>query len=152
MRTPPSSAGTSSSASRTGTRVPRRIAGSAMSGGPTIPSTRLRRRTGALTDQPGEMAKKVDPKNRTIRFAITTPRTDSEHGADCSEQERRAEVDAADLSARAADRLHHPDLPALLADQRAHRVRDEHARRQQGEDREHVHQRGELLEQLLARV
>ena len=39
-----------------------------------MPSTRLTTSTGTLTDQPGEMAKNVEPKKLTIRFAMTIPR------------------------------------------------------------------------------
>ncbi len=91
------------------------------------------------------MAKKVEPKKRTI--SVRDHDTEARPRAlapIAPSSERRAQVDAADLAARAADRLHHPDLTALLADQRPHRVRDQHERREQRQHREHVHQRGEL--------
>ena len=46
----------------------------------------------------------------TIAFAMHDAERDPEHRADRAEQQRGAQVDAADLAAAAADRLHDPDL------------------------------------------
>ena len=45
-----------------------------------------------------------------------------------------------DLAAAGADRPHDPDLAGLLGDQRRHRVRDQHERREQCEDGDHAQQ------------
>jgi hypothetical protein len=79
---------------------------------------------------------------------------EAEHGARrrprCAEQQRGGQVDARDLPAPAADRLHRPDLARLLADQRRHRVRDQHERREQREQRHDVEELRELIELGLA--
>ena len=61
------------SASRTVMRVPRRIAGSAASTGPSRPSATLAASTGTSTPRPGSMAKNSLPKNRTSAFASASP-------------------------------------------------------------------------------
>ena len=67
-----------------------------------------------------------------------------------AEQQRGLEVDGGDLPAPAADRLHRPDLGRLLGDERRHRVRDQHERRQQREHRDHVEELRERVEVGLA--
>ena len=64
-----------SSASRTGTRTPRRIAGSAASGGPRRPSRRLAATIGRSTPKPPLIAKNVEPKKFTSTFARASPST-----------------------------------------------------------------------------
>ena len=76
----------------------------------------------------------------------------SEHGSARSEEERGAAVDALDLPARRTDRLHRRDLLRLLADQRRHRVRQQHERGEQRQESDHRHDRRDLPEQLLARI
>ena len=86
------------------------------------------------------------------RIRDQQPEADAEDGAGGAQEQGRAVVDAPDLPACPADRLHDTDLVALLSDERRHRVRDQHQRREKRKHRKHVHQRRHLPEELLARV
>ena len=74
----------------------------------------------------------------------------SDDGPERTEQQGRFQVDDGDLPASAADRLHRSDLGRLLGDERCHRVGDQHERRQQRENRDHVEELGERVEVGLA--
>ena len=78
------------------------------------------------------------------------PEDDPGDGSQPAEQQRGLQVDRGDLPPAPADRLHDPDLGCLLGDQRCHRVRDQHQRRQQREQGDHVEEFGEVLEAGLA--
>ena len=75
---------------------------------------------------------------------------DPGHCSQPAEQQRGLQVDRRDLPSAAADRLHDPDLRGLLGDQRRHRVRDQHERRQQGQQGDHVEELRGILESGLA--
>ena len=76
----------------------------------------------------------------------------SDHRSERAEQEGRPQVDPADVTPARADRLHRGDLAGLLADQRGHRVRDEHERGDQRQEGEHVEEARDVLEALLAGI
>ena len=66
----------------------------------------------------------ADAKKPDERVGEQDAERGAEHRAERAEQQRGAQVDAPDVAAAGADRLHRGDLARLLADQRRHRVRD----------------------------
>ena len=76
------------------------------------------------------------------------PDDGAEHRPDGTEEEGGPQVSEADLAPGATDRLHDPDLPGLLTDNRVHGGVDEHEGRQQRDPGDHVEQHDEVLEVL----
>ena len=149
---PPTAEPVALSASASERRDARRIAGIAASAGPISPTARLIASIVAVDVEPRRDAVEAGAEERDDQVGEHDAQPRSEHGSERSEQERGAAVDPLDLPARRADRLHRRDLLRLLADQRRHRVREQHERGEQRQEGDHRHDRRDLPEQLLARI
>ena len=119
-----------------GSRVARRIAGSAASGGPARPSSDARDHDRDETPNPASTPKNMRRESSTSAVGEQDAERRTDHRPDRAEQQRRAQVHAPDVAPAGADRLHRGDLAGLLADQRGHRVRHEHERGDQREQRD----------------
>ena len=149
---PPTADPVALSASASERRDARRTAGIAASAGPISPTARLIASIVAVDVEARRDAVEARAEERDDQVGEHDAQPRSEHGSERSEQERGAAVDPLDLPARRADRLHRRDLLRLLADQRRHRVRQQHERGEQRQEGDHRHDRRDLPEQLLARI
>ena len=98
------------SASRSGRRTARRIAGSAASGGASKPGQRADEQHARVDAEAGVEPQNVDPKAPVSSVREHDPERDPEDGCDRAEQQRGLQIDGRDLPAAPAERSHDRDL------------------------------------------